>query len=104
MGIQHGTVLLRRQATEARGSGGSGSSSTVMGEVSEDPSSHCRNLQKEWIEAEFSRLADWNAQEEVGVDTVDGDFGTSVLCDYHDCRDPGGRISRSRIIGYDPII
>ena len=36
---------LRRQATEARGSGGSGSSSTVMGEVSEDPSSHCRKLQ-----------------------------------------------------------
>ena len=35
------------QSTEARGSGGSGSSSTVMGEVSEDPSSHCRRLLKE---------------------------------------------------------
>ena len=33
----------------------------VMGEVSEDPTSDGRRLQKEWLEAEFSQLADWNA-------------------------------------------
>ena len=38
---------LRWQAAEASGSGGSGSSYTVMGEVLEDPSNHCRKLQKE---------------------------------------------------------
>ena len=67
----------------------------MMGEVSEDPSSHCQRLQKE---AEFSPFDDWwYAQDEAGIDTVDGALGP------HYCATVG-RISRSGIISHNPIL
>jgi len=67
---------LRRAPAEAQGgtgkSGGSSSTITVAGQ--ENPSDQCQRLQREWIDAEFSRLSGVYAAG-AAVDTVKGALG-----------------------------
>ena len=58
------------------GGGGtsSGTSSTVRADEPEDPSDQCQRLQCEWVDAEFSRLAEVYSQG-ASVDTVSSALG-----------------------------
>ena len=68
--------LAKKHASEASGGGGtsSGTSSTVRADEPENPSDQCQRLQREWVDAEFSRLAEVYTQG-ASVDTVSGALG-----------------------------